>query len=191
MLSYRIITGVPEPRGQRARRPFLSFGAAATSYAVAVVLGPQAWAVPVESGDEATPCWAEQVAVTASSTQGAVGHRALTLMFSLAGGGEPCTLTGYPAVETGAGGPDVHAKPTLRGYMGGLPSDVNVPPSVTLSISTQGQAIVEGMSVDGNGDPCPGYSELRVNPPDTTMVFTVPVTIDACDLEVHPVTAGQ
>jgi hypothetical protein len=190
-LSYRIITVVPEPRGQRARRPLLRFAAAATSYAVAAVLGPQAWAIPVESGDEATPCRAEQVAVTASPTQGAVGHRALTLMFSLAGGGEPCTLTGYPTVEAGAGGPDIHAKPTLRGYMGGLPSGVNVPPNVTLSISTQGQAIVEGMAIDGQGNPCPNYTELRVNPPDTIMVFTVPATIDACELQVHPVTAGQ
>jgi hypothetical protein len=182
---------VPEPRGPRARRPLFSFAAAATSYAVAAVLGPQAWALPVESGDEATPCWAEQVAVTASPAQGAVGHRALTLTFSLAGGAEPCTLTGYPAVEAGAGGPDIRAKPTLRGYMGGLPSDVNVPPNVTLSISTQGQAIVEGMAIDGQGNPCPTYTELRVNPPNTTMVFTVPATIDACELQVHPITVVQ
>ncbi len=182
---------MPEPRGQRARRLFLSFAAAATSYAVDAVLGPPAGAVPVESGDQATPCWAEQVAVTPSPAQGAVGHRALTLIFSLAGGAEPCTLTGYPAVEAGAGGPDIHAKPTLRGYLGGLPSDANVPPTVTLSISTQGQAIVEGMAIDGKGNPCPGYTELRVSPPDTTMVFTVPATIDACELQVHPITTGQ
>ena len=129
--------------------------------------------------------------MTASPTQGAVGHRSLTLMFSLAGGAEPCTLTGYPSVETGSGGADIHAKPTLRGYMGGLPRDINVPPTVILSISTQGQAIVEGMAIDGRGNPCPGYTEPRVNPPDTTMVFTVPATIDACDLQVHPVTVSQ
>ena len=82
------------------------------------MLGPPAWAVPVE--DEATPCWAEQIAVSAAPTQDAVGHRALTLMFSLAGGAEPCTLTGYPWVDSGTGGPAIHAEPTLRGYMGGL-----------------------------------------------------------------------
>ena len=182
---------MPEPRGPRARRPLFSFAAAATSYAVAAVLGPQAWALPVESGDEATPCWAEQVAVTASPAQGAVGHQALTLIFSLAGGADPCTLTGYPSVEAGADGPDIYAKPTLRGYMGGLPSDVNVPPNVTLSISAQGQAIVEGMAIDGQGNPCPNYTELRVNPPNTIMVFTVPATIDACELQVHPITVAQ
>lgn len=147
--------------------------------------------MPVESGDQAVPCRSEQVAVTASPTQGAVGHRALTLTFSLAGGGEPCTLTGYPAVETGTGGPDIHAKPTLRGYMGGLPADADVPPIVTLSLAGQGQAIVEGMAMDNKGNPCPNYTALRVNPPDTIIVLTVPVTIDACELQVHPVTVLQ
>jgi hypothetical protein len=146
--------------------------------------------VPIETGDQATPCWAEQIAVNASPTQAAVGHRAVTLTFSLAGGAEPCTLTGYPAVETGSGGPDIHANPTLRGYMGGVPNGIDAPPTVTLSISSQGQAIVEGMATDANGTQCPSYAELRVNPPATTVVFTVPATIDACELQVHPVTAG-
>nr|WP_232078792.1 DUF4232 domain-containing protein [Mycobacterium florentinum]BBX80179.1 hypothetical protein MFLOJ_39660 [Mycobacterium florentinum] len=156
---------------------------------MAGVLAPHASAVPV--GDEAEPCRSEQVAVTASPTQGAVGHRSVTLMFSLAGGAEPCTLTGYPAIETGGGGPDIHAKPTLRGYMGGLPSDADVPPTVTLALAAQGQAIVEGMAVDGMGNPCPSYTALRVNPPNTVIVVTVPATIDACELQVHPVTALQ
>jgi Domain of unknown function (DUF4232) len=154
-------------------------------------LGWPAWAEPAEIGDQPAPCWSDQIAVSASPTQGAVGHRALTLMFSLAGGAEPCTLTGYPAVDSGAGGPAIHATPTLRGYMGGLPASVDVPPTVILSISTQAQAIVEGMAIDANGNPCASYTELRVNPPDTTMVFTVPASIDACELQVHPITAGQ
>jgi hypothetical protein len=162
----------------------ISFAAAATTYAM-----PQASALPV--GDQGEPCRSEQIAVTASPTQGAVGHRALTLTFSLAGGAEACTLTGYPAIETGAGGPDIHAKPTPRGYMGGLPSDVSVPPIVTLSLAGQGQAIVEGMAVDGMGNPCPSYTSLRVNPPDTEIVLTVPATIDACALQVHPITVLQ
>ncbi|SPM39994.1 hypothetical protein BN973_00010, partial [Mycobacterium numidiamassiliense] len=168
-----------------------SFAATAACYTAATLLPTPAWAVPVETGDEAAPCWAEQVAVSASPTQGAVGHRALTLTFSLAGGAEPCTLTGYPAVESGAGGPDIHARPTLRGYMGGLPSGVDVPPTVILSISTQGQATVEGIAMDGAGNPCPSYTDLRVNPPDTGIVFTVPVDIDACELQVHPITSAR
>jgi hypothetical protein len=127
--------------------------------------------------------------VAASATEGAVGHRALTLTFTLAGGAEPCTLTGYAWVDSGAGGPPVHAQPTPRGYMGGLPADVDVPPTVLLSISAQGQAIVEGMAVDSSGGPCPTYTDLRVNPPDTVIVLAVPATIDSCELQVHPVTA--
>ncbi|OBA58847.1 hypothetical protein A5647_20375 [Mycobacterium sp. 1100029.7] len=144
--------------------------------------------MPFESREPAEPCRSEQVAVTASPTQAAVGHRAVTLTFSLAGGAQPCTLTGYPTVETGAGGPHIHAKPTLRGYLGGLPSNIDVPPTVTLSLAGQGQAVVEGMAVDRAGNSCPTYTELQVNPPDTIIVFTVPAAIDACDLQVHPIT---
>ncbi len=145
--------------------------------------------MPADTADEPTPCWSDRIAVSASPAQGAVGHRALTLVFALAGGGEPCTLTGYPAVDSGAGGPLLHAQPTLRGYLGGLPAGVEVPPTVTLSLSTQGQAVVEATAIDAAGNPCPTYTELLVNPPDTTNVFTVPATIDACALQVHPVTA--
>lgn len=149
-----------------------------------------AWAEPVDIADQPTPCWSNQIAVASSPTEGAVEHRALTLIFTLAGGAEPCTLTGYPGVDTGAGGPLVHAELTPRGYMGGLPATDDVPPSVTLSLSTQGQSIVESMAVDGDGAPCPTYTELLVNPPDTTEVLTVPASIDACLLQVHPVTPG-
>lgn len=153
------------------------------------MLGCPASAMPADNADAPTPCWSDQIAVTASPTEGAAGHRALTLMFSLAGGADPCTLTGYAGVDSGAGGPLIHAQPTLRGYMGGLPADVNVAPSVILSISTQGQAIVEGIAVDGEGKQCPTYTDLVINPPDTTHVLTVSATIDACALQVHPITA--
>ena len=46
------------------------------------------------------------------------------------------------------------------------------------------------MAVDGDGNQCPTYTELEVSPPDIVQVFAVPATIDACQLEVHPVTAG-
>ncbi len=154
------------------------------------MLGSPARAVPPDTSDEATPCWSDQIAVTASPVEAAMGHRAVTLTFSLAGGAEPCTLTGYPGVDSGAGGPLIHAQQTLRGYMGGLPSGVAVPASALLSVSTQAQSIVEGMATDGNGSPCPTYTQLLVNPPGTIDVFTVPATIGACLLQVHPITAG-
>jgi hypothetical protein len=155
-----------------------------------MMMGPSAWAAPADTVDQPTPCWSEQIAVSASPTQAAVGHRSVTLTFALAGGADPCTLTGYPGVDSGSGGPPIHAQPTPRGYMGGLPSGVDVPPTVTLSLSTTAQAIVEGMAVDADGNPCPGYTDLAVSPPAIVQVFTVPATIDACRLEVHPVTAS-
>lgn len=129
--------------------------------------------------------------MSASPAQGAAGHRSLTLIFTLAGGGEPCTLTGYPGVDSGTRGPPIHAEPTLRGYMGGLPAGIDVPPTVTVSLSQQAQAIVEGMATDAAGNQCPDYTDLAVTPPDIVQVATVPVSIDACALQVHPITAGR
>jgi hypothetical protein len=174
--------GVPES-------PLVAFAAAAASFAVSTMLGPPAQAAPIVTGDEGTPCWGEQIAVNASPTESAVGDRGAILTFSLVGG-EPCTLTGYPSVDSGTGGPTVHAEPTPRGDMGGLPAAVDEPPSVILSVSTQAQAIVEGVAADPGGSKCPTYTDLRVSPPAINMVFTVPATLEACQLQVHPVTAG-
>ncbi len=182
---------MPGPHGRRLRRRSVASAAlAATGYAATTLLGPPAWAEPADIVDQPTPCWSDQVAVSASPTQGVAGHRGLTLMFTLAGGADPCTLTGYPGVDSGTGGPPVHAQPTPRGYLGGLPAGLDEPPSVTLSLSTQGHAIVEGLGFDADGNACPTYTDLAVSPPDIIEVFTVPATIDACRLEVHPVIAG-
>jgi hypothetical protein len=75
--------------------------------------------------------------------------------------------------------------------MGGLPDGVDVPPTVILSLSTQAQAAVEGMAVDASGNQCSTYTDLAVSPPDIVQVVTVPTSIDACMLQVHPVTPGQ
>jgi Protein of unknown function (DUF4232) len=180
--------GLPDnPRVPGSR--LVAFAAAAASFAVSILPGSPARAVPIATGDEGTPCWGEQVAVNASPTDSAVGHRGVVLIFSLVGG-EPCTLTGYPSVDSGTGGPTIHADNTPRGYMGGLPATVDDPPSVILSVSTQAQAIVEGMVVDSSGNPCPRYTNLRVSPPAINFVFTVPATVEACQLQVHPVTPG-
>jgi Protein of unknown function (DUF4232) len=185
--------GVPELPRRRARRPVALLVAAALGTAgqtATVALASPARALPPDTFDQPTPCRSDQIAVTAAPVQAAVGHRSVTLLFVLAGGAEPCTLTGYPVVDTGDGGQPVHARPTLRGYMGGLPADVEAPPIVSLSLSTQGQAVVEGMAIDRAGTPCPTYTDLIVNPPDTTEVVTVPAAIDACALQVHPITPG-
>ena len=113
----------------------------------------------------------------------------MTLTFGLAPSAGACTLAGYPGVDTGAGGPLVHAQRLPRGYMGGLPEGGDEPPVVTVSPTASAHAIVEGLAVDQSGNQCPTYTDLRVTPPDTTETSTVPTTIDACVLIVHPVTA--
>jgi hypothetical protein len=135
--------------------------------------------------DQPPPCSSGQVAVSASWAPPGLTHRAVLLTFTLTPGAAPCTLTGYPGVDSGAGGPLIHAQRTLSGYLGGLPADV--PPTVTVSESQQAQAVVEGMAVDANGNQCPTYTDLRVTAPDTTDTVTVPATIDTCQLQVHPI----
>ena len=61
-------------------------------------------------------------------------------------------------------------------------------PTVTVAADQPQYAVVEGVAVDRN-DPdrlCPRYTELLVTAPDTTETFTVPVSIDTCELQVHP-----
>jgi len=50
---------------------------------------------------------------------------------------------------------------------------------------------LEGMAVDASGNQCPSYTDLAVSPPDIVQVVNVAASIDACVLQVHPVTAGQ
>lgn len=158
--------------------------AALAAVAVVTLLSP-----PARADDTVHPCTTDQLAIGAGLPDAAVGHRAVPLTFSLIDGAGPCTLTGYPKVNSGAGGPLIHAQPTLRGYLGGLPAGVDTPPTVTLTPAQQAQALVEGMAIDSAGNPCPTYSDLLVTAPETTAAVTVTASIDACQLQVHPVTA--
>lgn len=116
-----------------------------------------------------------------------LGHRGVTLIFSVAPGAEPCTLTGYPGVDSGAGGPLVHAKRTLSGYMGGIRTDI--PPTVTVAPWQPAHAVIEGDTANPDGDEmCPSYTDTLVTPPDTTDTVTVSAGIaGACHFQVHPV----
>jgi len=147
--------------------------------------------IPVTAHAEpAPPCSNGQVQVSNSDEGRGLGHRSVTLKFSLAPGATACTLTGYPGVDSGAGGPLVHAERTLAGYMGGL-RGTDTAPTITVSQSQPAYAMVEGVAVDAD-DPyrlCPTYTELLVTPPDTTETFTVSIHdhFDTCPLWVHPV----
>jgi Protein of unknown function (DUF4232) len=155
---------------------------AAGAITVAATVGLPA----VAHADPPPPCATGQVHVSNGGEHRASGHRLVVLEFSLAPGAQACTLTGYPGVDSGAGGPLLHADRTLSGFMGGLRTDAL--PTLTVSEYQPATALVEGVAVDRE-DPyrlCPTYTELLVTPPDTTEATTIPIWMDTCELQVHP-----
>ncbi|MCV7347535.1 DUF4232 domain-containing protein [Mycolicibacterium rhodesiae] len=153
----------------------------------AVSVAAVSWS-PLVHADNPPPCDSGQLVVTAGPVRAGAGHRGVPLMFTLSPGAGACTLTGYPGVDSGAGGPLLHAERAPRGYLGGLPGGVDIPPTVTVEPGRGAQAVVEGLAVDADGNQCPTYSDLLVTAPDTTATVTVPATIGTCRLQVHPVT---
>lgn len=130
------------------------------------------------------PCAGGQLVISGKSMGAAMMHRGIQLTFALAPGAAPCTLQGYPGVDTGAGGPVVHAARTPTGYMGG-PGAGTV---VTVQSGKPAHAVVEATAMGPNGSECTMYSTLLVTPPDTTDTQTVDVGINGCELQVHPIT---
>ena len=99
--------------------------------AMLVVMAATSVALPATAHAEPIPpCSNGQVVVTAGKYSTGLGHRGLELIFNLAHGARPCTLTGYPGVDSGSGGPLVHAERTLFGYMGGVRT--TTPPTITV-----------------------------------------------------------
>ncbi|WP_258080829.1 DUF4232 domain-containing protein [Nocardia nova] len=134
-------------------------------------------------------CRPRQLDITAHTLSPGMMHRAVELSFALAADTPPCAIGGYPGVDTGEGGPVLHARRTPRGYMGGLPRDDDTPPVVTVLPGRPARAVVEGSSMGPAGEDCPLYTSLAVTAPDSTDTRTVHTTIDTCALEVHPVTS--
>ncbi|WP_405163882.1 DUF4232 domain-containing protein [Nocardia sp. NBC_01499] len=137
------------------------------------------------------PCAPGQLALSAAAVSPGATHRGVRITVGLANG-PACELSGYPEIEADEGGPMIRADHTLRGYLGGLPPDRDTPPVVIVTDSSTtatgaASAIVEGMAVDANGNPCPTYTHLSVTPPNSPTPQPVPATINACALEVHPV----
>ncbi|MCC3313302.1 DUF4232 domain-containing protein [Nocardia africana] len=134
------------------------------------------------------PCRPRQLDTTAHTLSPGMMHRGVELTFALAADTPPCTIAGYPGVDTGEGGPVLHARRTPRGYMGGLPRDDDTPPVVTVLPGRPARAVVEGSAMGPAGEDCPLYTSLVVTAPDSIDTRTVHTTIDTCALEVHPVT---
>lgn len=153
----------------------------------ATIAGPVALPPIAQADTPPAACSSAQVQVSNGGEQAAAGHRRVLLVFSLAPGAAPCTLTGYPGVASGSGGPLIQADWTLSGYMGGVQTEK--PPTVTVSASQPAYAVVEGTAVDPDNPDrrCPTYTDLQVIPPDTADAVTIPAAIDTCGLQVHPV----
>ena len=154
-------------------------------YRISVARSRLGSALAIPPVPQAPPCGSGQVVVTAERPLSGATHRGVRLTFTLAAGASPCTLTGYPGVDSGAGGPLLHAERTVSGYLGGLPDDA--PTTVTLSALHPAHAIVEGDAVDAAGNQCPTYTALLVTVPDTSDTSVVATTIDTCTLAVHPI----
>jgi hypothetical protein len=146
----------------------------------------------IASADNPPPCADGQVQVSNGGEYARSGHRAVVLNFKLAPGAAACTLTGYPGVDSGEGGPLLHADRTLFGWMGGLKPDQltdNQLPTLTVSEFQAATALVEGVAADRT-DPyhkCPTYSQLLVTPPDASTATTIWISMDTCELQVHPI----
>ncbi|BAW07132.1 DUF4232 domain-containing protein [Nocardia seriolae] len=149
---------------------------------------PTSSKTPDQTPAIAAPCGVGQVDVTAEVMSPATGHRGVEFIFSVSASGTSCTLNGYPGVDSGAGGPLLHADRTPRGYMGGLPPGSDQPPVVILGPGHPAAAIVEGVAFDNSGNGCPTYTTLLVTPPNSTDTRTVTAAIDTCALHIHPVT---
>jgi hypothetical protein len=116
-----------------------------------------------------------------------MSHRSVELNFALKPGAAPCVLAGYPIVDVEHGVSVLTAEETPRGYLGGLPAGVDLPPTIALGPGARARAIVEGPATDSAGHACPTYSDIRVTPPAATMVLTFRTSISVCSLQVHPV----
>ncbi|MEV5646893.1 DUF4232 domain-containing protein [Nocardia sp. NPDC052254] len=133
-------------------------------------------------------CGPRHLDIGAQTMSPGMMHRGVELTFTLAADTPPCTISGYPGVDTGEGGPVLHAERTPRGYLGGLPADDDTPPVVTVLPGRPARAVVEGSAMGPDGKDCPLYTSLVVTVPNSTESRTVHTTIDTCALQVHPVT---
>jgi hypothetical protein len=125
------------------------------------VMAATSVALPATAHAEPTPtCSNGQVQVSNGGEHRGLGHRDVILTFSLFSGTAACTLTGYPGVDSGAGGPLVHAERTLTGYMGGIRGS-DTPPTITVSESQPAYAVVEGVAVDAQDPYCRSIQSMR------------------------------
>ncbi|MFG1793658.1 DUF4232 domain-containing protein [Nocardia sp. NPDC049149] len=150
---------------------------------------PTANPAPLTANNPIPPCVPGQVVLSTSEVSPGATHRGVQVNLGLAPGAATCQVSGYPEIEAVDGGPTLRAEHTPRGYLGGLPTDRDTPPTVVLNGGVPGTAwaTVEGIAVDQDGNPCPTYAELRVTLPNASAPQPVAATLNACKVEVHPI----
>ncbi|MFJ4656799.1 DUF4232 domain-containing protein [Nocardia sp. NPDC088792] len=135
-----------------------------------------------DRGDQ--PCVNGQLATSISELSPGSQHRGIRLTYNLAPGAGPCTLYGYPGLDTGG---RVPAERTLRGYLGGLPDGQNSLYTVMVTPDHPARADVEWMAVDTSGNSCVTDPGFWTTPPNTTDTQWMPEQIQPCRLQIHPV----
>jgi hypothetical protein len=145
-----------------------------------------------ETAPMAGPC-TENIRVVAGRVDGAAGHRYLVLVFDNVDTTRTCRMVGYPRVDLvdESGHVVAHAQDSLRG-MAGLPASVKAPQPVTLRPGKSASAIVEAGAIpEGDAAECKEYSLMVTPPGQHSAVPAGPVMMPNCDVQVHPVVAGD
>jgi hypothetical protein len=141
--------------------------------------------------DGSSPC-SSGIRVIPGEVDAGAGHRFLVLRFNNVGQ-TACTISGYPKVDlVDASGKVVkHAEQTLRGQAG-LPAGTTDMPVVTLPAGKSASAVLEASAIpQGDDPPCKEYA-LAVTPPgQDEAVSAGPTQMPDCNVQVHPVVAGD
>jgi len=99
-----------------------------------------------------------------------------------------CVVHGYPGAAgvNAAGAQVVQAARTLTGYLGGC--HCSAPQAVQLAPGQQASSLLEGDI--GGGDECLDVTSVLVTPPDAKTSTAIPMRVNRCHLQIHPVLPG-
>jgi hypothetical protein len=165
-------------------RKLIAGAAAAAAIATGAV-----GAVAAPAGATAIPsCQGSLIALSHSHAQGATGHGNVVLQFKNISQ-HTCSLRGYPGADAigSYGHVLAHARRSLRGFTGGT-SAVR---TIVLHSWQVASADLEWMNFRSNGGSCQFSSSIAVTPPNTFKTFHRPVSVSACNLQIHPVVRGS
>lgn len=141
--------------------------------------------------DGATTC-TSGIRVIPGEVDAGAGHRFLVLRFNNVGQ-TTCTITGYPRVDlVDAAGKVVKQAQQTPSGQAGLPAGTTEPPVVTLPAGKSASTVLEASAIpEGDNPPCKDYSLMVTPPGQKEPVSAGPAQMPDCDVQVHPVVAGD